>query len=116
MLILPSDISEGQVPEGGLDFFFGADVVASLGTTLDESCGGGTTEECVNTVAQSLNQDRSSEIEARVLGIDDLLIIGIGALIVGIAGIVIEAWRLSGETPGTVHLPSSGESGVSVPL
>lgn len=97
------------MPEGGLDFFFGDDLIASLGTTLEESCGAGASEQCVGNVVQALNRGRSSEIEARVLGIDDLLFLGIGALVVTVAGIVVEAWRLSGEAPEVVHMPSSGQ-------
>lgn len=59
VLTLPYDISEGQVPEGGLDFFFGADIVASLRSRLEESCGDGTTEDCIKNIAESLNQGRS---------------------------------------------------------
>lgn len=87
--IYPQDFSNGIPPEG-ITVAFGPDLQESISGALTGVCANGYSQECSDELSGILNTEQSYTVESRVVGIDDLLVVGGVALL----SIIIEAVTL----------------------
>jgi len=103
--ILPKDL-KGNVPEDGIDVFFGSDLQGAIKDVLSsDACKGeGVSSDCSAAVGKAIDAQHALTVEKRVIGIDDILLAGGALALAAYLGIALE-WS-NQESPTHVHIPA----------